>query len=102
VSLEAWITEAATEVQRLVDAEFAHVGTPEPGSAFDQGGLRDGLAIIRDYLEHNEAGIAFDHLLYMVTELDLVVSRAAYERIAKAGVAMMISPRTWSTVRSTP
>lgn len=56
-------------IQMLVDAEFAKLsGDPKPGSALDQVNLAGGDKIVYDYLEHGEPRMAFDHLLYMVTE----------------------------------
>jgi hypothetical protein len=66
------IEQAVIEVQRLVDARFAAAaGSIPPGSPLDQAGLQDGAHIVRDYLHHGEWGIAFEHLMYMITELDL-------------------------------
>ncbi|MFQ5575053.1 MAG: hypothetical protein ACE5E0_05460, partial [Terriglobia bacterium] len=69
VSLRRWIAEAVAEVQQEVNEECQRVGIPEPGSALDQEGLRDGSATVLDYLEHGEARLAFEHLLFMITEL---------------------------------
>lgn len=35
---------------------------------FDQVGILDGRENITEYLEHNEWGVAFEHLLYMIHE----------------------------------
>ncbi len=83
--LESWIEQAAIKTQELVNQEFDRVGTPQPGSALDQLGLRDGLEIVRDYLQHGEAGVAFEHLLYMVKELDLVLPADTYALIEQEG-----------------
>jgi hypothetical protein len=72
------ILRAATEAQSLVDRSYA-AGEPEAGSALDQAGLRDGLVIVQDYLRHGEAGLAFEHLAYMVNELTLSLSEACRE-----------------------
>ena len=66
------IEQAVREVQRLVDARFAvAAGSIAPGSALDQAGLSDGADIVRDYLHHGERGLAFEHMMYMIIELDL-------------------------------
>jgi hypothetical protein len=66
------IEQAVIEVQRLVDARFAAAaGSIRPGSPMDQAGLEDGADNVRDYLGHGEWEIAFDHLMYMITALDL-------------------------------
>lgn len=70
---EEFILRAAQEAQALLDRAYA-AGKPESGSALVQCGLRDGLAIVRDYLAHGEVGVALDHLLYMVNEPSLPIS----------------------------
>ena len=78
------ITAVAQQVQQQLDALYA-AGDPTPGSALDQAGLRDGAEIVVDYLSHGEAGVAFDHLLYMISEPDLVLSAGTYAELARAG-----------------
>ncbi len=97
--LESWIEQAAIKTQELVNQEFDRVGTPQPGSALDQLGLRDGLEIIRDYLQYGEYGLAFEHLLYMVKELDLVLPRDVYVLIERAGSRMGYSSSAWTGIK---
>ena len=73
--LVSMIKMVTPEIQSLVDLEFAKLlGEPEPGSALDQVNLKDGDKIVYDYLEHGEAGVAFDHLIYMVEETGIEVA----------------------------
>jgi len=74
-TVEECIRRATAEVQRLIDKAFAEMGgAPEPGSCWDQLGLRDGSEIIGEYLRYGEPGVALEHLLYMITETDLSLS----------------------------
>ena len=84
------IDAVAVVVQDLVDAEFAKAGFVVPGSALDQAGLRDGLRIVRDYLEHGECGVAIDHVLYMIRELDLTNPADTYVALRGAATAMKL------------
>jgi len=49
--------------------------------------LENGGEIVLDYVDHNEARVAFEHLLYMIDEPPLVVSEKCIkilDRIAKS------------------
>lgn len=63
--------EITTLAQKQIDAMYEVVGIPESGTVLDQSGLRDGLDIVVDYIEHGETGVALEHLLYMVEEAEL-------------------------------
>ena len=39
---------------------------------FDQLGILDGHSMITDFLDHNELGLALEHVLYMVHESNIV------------------------------
>jgi hypothetical protein len=68
-----------------MDHAFSEVGDkPTPGSALDQAGLADGSAIIEDYLDHNEAGVALEHLVYMIHEPRLPISAGTFRLIEQA------------------
>lgn len=92
------ITSVAREVQQQLDALYA-AGEPLPGSALDQAGLRDGAEIVLDYLSHGEAGVAFDHLLYMIKEPDLELSANAYTDLARSGEVLDFPNDTWTSIR---
>lgn len=95
-NLESWLDAAASAIQALVDHEFARVGTPEPGSALDQFGLRDGLTITREFLAHGEPGLALDHLLYITAELDLVLPADVRTLLVRAARQMNYPEAIWT------
>jgi hypothetical protein len=99
--IEAHIKAALSEVMELMKLAYARVsGSPEPGSALDQAGLFDGDKIVLDYLRHGEAGLALEHLIYMVSEPQLPISSAALSHIQQAGGAMNMDPQLWSCIRA--
>lgn len=51
--------------------------------ALAQAGLKNGSEIVLDYVDHGEAGVAFEHLLYMLTEPPLVVSERCMKILAR-------------------
>lgn len=68
-------------------------GTPAVGSILDQFGLRDGLAIVENYLIHGEAGLALEHLLYMVSEPSLELTAKSLGDIRSAADLLGMSSR---------
>ena len=91
---------ALLEVEALMSLAFAAVDqSPEPGSVLDQGGLRDGASIVLDYLRYNEAGVALEHLVYMVREPALSISRETFMLIDRAGWTMGMDPESWQDIR---
>jgi hypothetical protein len=88
-------------MERERDIEEAG-GTPAPGSALDQAGLRDGGEVVLDFLRHGEPGLALEHLLYMIQEPGLVISRPTHERIEQAGRAMSLDPSLWERLPVRP
>ena len=65
----AQIRKIAPVIQELVDRAIAADGNaPVPESRFDQVNLTNGVAVVLDHLDHNEAGLALDHLDYMIEE----------------------------------
>ena len=74
----------AEYAQGLVNLEYERVNwTPEPESALAQEGLRNGLDIVKDYLAHNELGVAFEHLLYMIEETGVALDKKYQTRLAE-------------------
>lgn len=64
-------------VQLKVNSLFdACGGSPAPGTNLDQAGLKEGNKIIEDYIEHGEAGLAFEHLQYMIKETEIELNDA--------------------------
>ena len=101
--IEDCIRKALSEVKVLMQRAFEEVGgTPVPGSALDQLGLRDGEETVLEYLLHGEPGLALEHLLYMIEEPGLVISRPAYELIERAGRAMSLDPALWEQLSVRP
>lgn len=78
--------EILDEVQPLVDARR---------SALDSEGLNDGSAIVLDYLDHNEGGCAFWHLVYMITEPPIEISPTCLEQLARLGSSLGLEPGRW-------
>ncbi len=96
VDVEGDLRQALVKVKLLMAEAFNQVGgTPMPGTALDQCGLRDGDEVIEDYLRHGEAGVAFEHLLYMILEPRLPISMETYELIDRVGRALGMEPSKW-------
>ncbi len=94
------IRRALLEVEALIALAFAAVRhSAEPGSALDQQGLRDGASIVSDYLRHGEFGVALEHLIYMVREPSLPISREAFTLIDRAGCALGLASDSWADIR---
>ena len=93
---ERWIRAALTEVQALMDAIFAE----GVNSDLDSAGLRDGTAIIEEYLAYGEFGVALEHLIYMIEEAHLPISQATFETIQKAAQLMQMDSRIYESLRS--
>ncbi len=83
--LEADVKAAIHEISALVADAYRAGGPVADNHPLAQAGLADGRDVVLDYLEHNEAGLAYDHLIYMVVEADLKLSekcKSAIMRIA--------------------
>jgi hypothetical protein len=87
------IDAVAVVVQHLVDAQFAKPGAVVPGSALDQMGLKDGLPVVRDHLRHGEFGIALEHVLYMIRELDLIIPADTYAVLSRSADALKLAEK---------
>lgn len=79
------IVAAAIEAQAAIDQKLG--SCPDiAGTAFDQAGLKDGLQIVREYVDADEAGVALDHLRYMIEETGILISaptRAALDDVCR-------------------
>lgn len=62
------ILESASEAQALLHE--LHALDPD-NDTFTQVGLLDGSKTVSGYLDHNEFGVALDHVLYMIHESDI-------------------------------
>lgn len=98
--ITALLLSALHEIEILMATAYANSEPIKEGSCLAQAGLRDGGEIVRDYIAHGEAGVAFDHLLYMITEPPLLVSSKCLADICHAGIALGLSPETWSDVQT--
>lgn len=49
---------------------------------FESLGIKDGEKIIQEYVQNNEVGLACDHLEYIISECDIVLSKSQEERIS--------------------
>lgn len=79
--------EALEEISTLMSMAYEQLGQVPEDHALAQAGLQNGSEIVLDYVDHHEAGLAFEHLLYMIDEPSLVVSEkcmAILDRIAKS------------------
>ncbi|MGY1447540.1 MafI family immunity protein [Pseudomonas chlororaphis] len=84
--LRADFIDVLDEVSMLMFSEYEQLGVVPDNHALAQVGLENGREIVLDYVDHGEAGIAFEHLCYMIKEPPLIISehcRAALARIAK-------------------
>lgn len=87
-SVEDLINEALIEVNALMYREFLKNIPIRPGSTLDQSGLENGAEVVVDYLQHGEAGLAYEHLIYMITEPPLEITAELFNLIAFAGQAL--------------
>jgi hypothetical protein len=44
-------------------------------------GINEGMEIIMDYLSKNEFGLAFEHLEYVISEMDIKLTSAQIEKM---------------------
>ncbi len=72
--LRADFLEALCEISALMAITFEQAGSISEDHPLAQAGLMNGRDIVLDYLYHNEAGVAFEHMIYMVEEPPLVIS----------------------------
>lgn len=75
--------EALKEITALMSIAYEQTGPVPDDHALAQAGLENGGEIVLDYIDHNEAGIAFEHLLYMINEPPLIVSEKCTKILAR-------------------
>lgn len=80
------------EVAPLMAAAFRDAGAMAEDHPLAQAGLANGAAIVRDYLDHGEAGVALEHLLYMVQEPPLVLSARGRANLAELTRLLQLDP----------
>lgn len=81
--LRADFVEALKEVSELMLIAYEQLNSVPEDHALAQAGLRNGAEIVLDYVDHGEAGVAFEHLLYMINEPSLVVSEKGMKILAR-------------------
>jgi hypothetical protein len=84
--LRADFIEVLDEVSGLLFIAYEQLGHVPEDHVLAQEGFENGKEIVLDYVDHNEAGIAYEHLMYMIDEPSLAISercRAVLDRIAK-------------------
>ncbi|WP_263264139.1 hypothetical protein [Pseudomonas sp. RIT-PI-S] len=82
--------EALREISALMSTAFEQAGIIPEEHALAQAGLSNGHEIVLDYLDHNEAGVAFEHLIYMVNEPPLAISEGCTKVLARIAETLRI------------
>jgi hypothetical protein len=101
MSAERCILDALPEVMTLMRRAFEAVGDAPPADhALAQVNLRNGDALIREYLAVGDPWVAFDHLLYMIEEPPLPISPAVFALVENAGIALGLDPDRWRGLAS--
>ncbi len=93
MSAEYKIRRIANEAQELLNRLY-EADAPAIGSGLDQAGLRNGIEIVDDYLTHGEAGLALEHLIYMISEPPLRMSASSLADIQRVAEELGMSDRT--------
>ena len=63
-----YILGAADNAQKLIVELHRR---DRDNETFEQVGFLNGREIVKDYIDHNEWGLAWEHLLYMIHESDI-------------------------------
>lgn len=86
------IATVGKEAQSLIDLEFQKINyEPESNSPLDQEGMKNGFEIISEYNSVGEFGLAFEHILYMIHETEIVMSKPSSELMVELSKKMNIS-----------
>ncbi|MCP1604087.1 hypothetical protein [Pseudomonas citronellolis] len=93
-TLHADLSEVLDEVSALMSAAYAQLGPIPDDHSLAQAGLENGAEIVLDYLAHGEAGIALEHLFYMIKEPPLAISAKSAEKLARVAEAFG-TPLSW-------
>lgn len=81
--LRADFIEVLKEISALMSIAYEQTGPVPDDHPLAQAGLENGGEIVLDYVDRNEAGIAFEHLLYMINEPPLVISEECTKILAQ-------------------
>ncbi len=98
---ETRLRRLASVVQTKLDELYRAPNAALAGSALDQAGLRNGFEIVSDYVDHREQGVAFEHLLYMITEPGLVLDTAEFRDLVSIGRSLGFAETRWERIRQT-
>jgi len=88
------LLEVLDEVSTLMSAAYAELSPVPDDHPLAQSGLENGAEIVLDYIAHGEAGVALDHLLYMIKEPSLAISARSAEKLARVAKVFEI-PLNW-------
>ncbi|AXI61145.1 hypothetical protein DLD99_11905 [Pseudomonas kribbensis] len=88
--LRADFVEAVEEISTLMSEAYEQLGLVPDDHALAQAGLENGSEIVLDYVDHNEAGLAFEHLLYMINEPPLLISEKCISVLARIAKTLNI------------
>ena len=80
--LQNHFDSALKEIEALMKEAFLSSGKINKNHPLFQAGLQNGHTIVRDYIYHGEIGLAFEHLVYMVEEPPLQISKECKESLA--------------------
>ncbi len=58
----------------------------------DQAGILDGSTIISEYVNQNKFGVAYEHLIYMITESEMSISDSSKITINKIAKKLKLPP----------
>jgi hypothetical protein len=92
------IAAALDEVQRRLAMAFEQAGSISEDHTLASLGLKDGHKIVKDYIEHGELGLAFEHLVYMIDEPSLTVSKNCFNLITQAGKSLGMQEKLWAAI----
>lgn len=81
VAIKALFEQVLGEVSVRMAEAYLQAGVLDADHPLSQAGLSNGESVVSDYLDHNEVGIALEHLLYMVKEPPLELSPATEARL---------------------
>lgn len=73
----------STLTAKLMSMAYEQTGPVPEERALAHAGLENGGEIVLDYVDHNECGIALEHLLYVINEPPLVVSEEWIKILAR-------------------
>lgn len=86
------IETVGKEAQSLIDLGFQKINyLPQSNNPLNQEGIKNGFEIINEYNSVGEFGLAFEHILYMVYETEIEMSKSSLKVIMELSKQMNIS-----------